>query len=190
MVHIVEVLLNHSLVSSVASDLKSHHFHHLLVFLHLGFEVGDFLSDDLLVLLSLGVLNSLLILLDSLLNVRDLVGVGFDPGDLLVDDLRDGSLFFLVLGLLLFVFFLSLLKDVGHVLVVVLLVDHIGGLDTLRNVVQSFISGGIGIVLRRFNSVVDLGDLVGLLSDLALGLHLLLSFFLDDFLDGSDLTGN
>jgi hypothetical protein len=162
----------------------------MLIFLHLRFEAAYFILDDSFLLIFSNFINSGLISFNSLLNIRDLILIRSNLGDLFIDDLSDVNVFFLILLLGLFVFTFLVLVNVGVVLSLEVHVDNISGFNTLIDVVQSLISGRVGIILRSLNSIVDLLDLVSFFRDFALGLHFLLSFFLYRFLDGGNLTSD
>lgn len=100
------------------------------------------------------------------------------------------NVFFLILLLSFFVFTFLALKNVSFVLSLKMLVDNISGFNTLINVVQCFINGSVGIILRSLNSIVNLLDLISFFGDFAFGLDFLLSFFLNNFLDSGNLTGD
>lgn len=108
-------------------------------------------------------------------------------GGLLSDGLGDGDLLFLVSVLLLLVLGFLNLEDRFLFIVEMLLLDNVGGLNTLRDVGKSFILSIVGIVLRTLNLGVELGDLVSLISDLIVSGDLLLGLRLKDVLDGGDL---
>lgn len=159
----------------------------LLVSLDLILDVSDLSLEGLLFLFLGDRRNSLLLRLESILQVADLLLVAGKFSGLLGDSLGDLDLLFLISVLLLLVLGFLNLEDRLLLVMDVLLLDNIGGLDTLSDKSESFILGVVGIILGTFNLGVNLGDLVGLIGDLVSGGDLLLGLRLDDVLDSRDL---